>query len=164
MKKQIIILAIIITILSLNKNIQNQETIRFRIIANSNTQEDQALKRKIVNNLKEELTYSNATTIEEEREYIKRNLPTFKEKIEETLKEEQQERTYEINYGMNYFPEKEFQGTTYQEGEYESLVITLGDAKGKNFWCILFPPLCMVDEEEDIEYKSFIKEALSKFF
>ena len=152
------------TILSLNKNYQQQEMIRFRIIASSDNENDQTLKRKIVKNLKEELTYSKATTLEEEREYIQKKLPTFKEKIEETLKEEQDERSYEIHYGMNYFPEKEYQGTTYEEGNYESLVVTLGEGKGENFWCILFPPLCMVDEEEDIEYKSFIKEALSKIF
>ena len=67
---------------------------------------------------------------------------------------------------MNYFPEKEYKGIYYEEGEYESLVITLGNGIGENFWCILFPPLCLVDEEEttDIEYTSIIKELINKYF
>ena len=160
MKKIVIIMAIIIGVLSLNKSttIPN-ESIRFRIIANSNSEVDQNLKKEIISNIKEELINSNATTIEEEREYLKRKLPTFEEKVKSVVEE-----PFTINYGENYFPEKEFQGITYQEGFYESLVITLGEGKGNNFWCILFPPLCMIEEEEDVEYKSFIKEALSKFF
>ena len=65
---------------------------------------------------------------------------------------------------FNYFPKKEHNGIIYEAGEYESLVITLGQGEGDNFWCILFPPLCMVDENEDIEYKSIIKEVLKKIF
>ena len=52
----------------------------------------------------------------------------------------------------------------YSEGMYESLVITLGAGEGDNFWCILFPPLCMIDENEDYEYKSFFKEIFNKFY
>ena len=54
----------------------------------------------------------------------------------------------------------------FEAGEYESLVVEIGEAKGNNYWCILYPPLCMVDYEKDekIEYKSKIYEVLSKWF
>ena len=70
---------------------------------------------------------------------------------------------------MNYFPEKKYKGTVYKEGEYESLVVTLGDGLGANFWCVLFPPLCLLDAEDEeqlsnVEYKSFIKELIDKYF
>ena len=160
MKKTIIIFAILLGLLSLYKfQSLPEETIRFRIIANSNSLEDQKIKKDIVKNIQEELLNSNANTIEEERQYLVNNLPTLEEKIKELI-----EDPFIINYGQNYFPEKEFQGITYEEGMYESLVITLGEGKGNNFWCILFPPLCMIDEEEDVEYKSFIKEAFRKIF
>ena len=75
---------------------------------------------------------------------------------------------YDINYGENYFPEKEYKGVSYEEGNYESLVITLGDGLGDNFWCVLFPPLCLLEAEENdtnkIEYTSFIKEIIDKYF
>ena len=65
---------------------------------------------------------------------------------------------------MNYFPKKELNNEVYEEGMYESLVITLDEGKGDNFWCILFPPLCMIEENEDYEYKSFFKELIVSIF
>ena len=47
---------------------------------------------------------------------------------------------------------------------YESLVITLGEGKGDNFWCILFPPLCMIEDNEEYEYKSIIKDLIKIIF
>ena len=75
---------------------------------------------------------------------------------------------FQVNYGYNYFPEKKYKGITYNEGFYESLVITLGEAEGDNWWCVLFPPLCLMEEDEEkieeVEYKSFIKEIIDKYF
>ncbi|MBE6157660.1 MAG: hypothetical protein E7160_02580 [Firmicutes bacterium] len=170
MKKIIIFLAIIITILSLNKEekvVIPKNSIRFRVIANSNSKEDQIIKKKIVYNLSNnilELENKNMN-IENSREYIKNTLPEFKQVIEQTLNNQ----NYKINYGINHFPEKEYKGTVYEEGDYESLVITLGDGLGENFWCVLFPPLCLLEAEDeqdttDIEYKSFIKEVIDKYF
>ena len=66
---------------------------------------------------------------------------------------------------MNYFPEKEYKGTIYEEGEYESLLITLGSGEGNNWWCVLFPPLCLIEaeESEEVEYSFFIKELFEKY-
>ena len=160
MKKTLIIISIIILVLCLLKNTyQNEETIRFRIIANSNSIEDQKLKKEVLNNISKELLSNNSTNINEERKYIKEKLPLFEQKIKEKT------NNYSINYGYNYFPEKIYKNKTYKAGEYESLVITLGEGTGNNFWCILFPPLCMIDEEEEkIEYKSLIKEVINKYF
>ena len=157
MKKIIIILSVIITILCINKPTQNNETIRFRIIANSNKEEDQMLKKEILHDISNDLINKKISTISEERKYLISQIPTFKSKIEK------KEDKYTINYGQNHFPEKELNGKKYKEGEYESLVITLGEGKGDNFWCILFPPLCMIDDE-DIEYKSIIKNVINKVF
>ena len=160
MKKIVIIISMTILILCIFKNAyQNEDTIRFRIIANSNSIEDQQLKREVLNNISKELLNSNPTNINEERKYIKEKLPLFEQKVKETT------NNYSTNYGYNYFPEKTYKGKTYEAGEYESLVITLGEGTGNNFWCILFPPLCMIDEEEEkIEYKSLIKEVINKYF
>lgn len=115
-------------------------------------------KKEIVKSISDTLINSNVKTVEEERKYIKAQIPTFEKQINKSTKD------YSINYGQNYFPKKEHNGIIYEAGEYESLVITLGQGEGDNFWCILFPPLCMVDENEDIEYKSIIKEVLKKIF
>ena len=76
--------------------------------------------------------------------------------------------SYTLDYGMHYFPKKEYKGVIYEEGEYESLLVTLGEGNGKNWWCVLFPPMCLREAEEnntdDVEYKSFIKTIIEKYF
>ena len=74
--------------------------------------------------------------------------------------------SYDINYGNNYFPIKEYKGIKYAAGNYESLVIKLGKGVGDNWWCVLFPPLCMLDESENIDnrqYQLYTKEIINKF-
>lgn len=173
MKKITIILAIVIAILVLNKEekvVIPKEAIRFRVIANSNQEKDQLLKKKVVNKLKENLITLEfpSQDIETSRLTLKNNLPRFDKMVQDTLGEENSNEEYTINYGSNYFPKKEYKGVVYEEGEYESLVVTLGNGLGDNFWCVLFPPLCLMDEEEenisDVEYTSFIKEILDKYF
>lgn len=167
MKKLIIIVAIIVCILSLNKNyeLNKNNTIRFRVIANSDTLEDQEIKKEIVKNVSGVINESQkSTSIEETRAYINNKLPDFNEVVEKTLLENNDKRDFKINYGLNYFPKKELNNEEYPEGMYESLVITLGKGQGDNFWCILFPPLCMIEEKEDYEYKSFIKEIFDSIF
>ena len=163
MKKTIIILSIIILILCINKQEYRipKDSIRFRVIANSNNIEDQQIKYKVVNSLKSNLINTNkSTNIVETRNYIQENLPLFTNIVDKTL---DNKKNFNINYGKNYFPEKEYNNVTYPEGEYESLVVTLGDGEGDNFWCVLFPPLCF-DEKEDYHYKSFIKEIFDNIF
>ena len=164
MKKTLIIIAIIIVIMSLSKNetiIIPKESIRFRVIANSNSKEDQMIKERVVSKLKNNLKSLKYTpkNINDTRQSINENLKV----IDETLKQEVKD--YSIKYDYNYFPEKVYKGIYYEEGEYESLVITLGEGVGNNFWCVLFPPLCLIDEnEEEVEYTSFIKELIDKYF
>jgi stage II sporulation protein R len=164
MKKTLILIAIIIVVMSLSKNdtiIIPKESIRFRVIANSNTKEDQMIKEKVVSKLKKSLSSLTYTpkNINDTRKSIKDNLKIIDETIRQEVKD------YSINYGYNYFPEKVYKGIYYEEGEYESLVITLGEGIGNNFWCVLFPPLCLIDEEQDeVEYTTFIKELIDKYF
>lgn len=167
MKKLVIIIAVIISILSLNKsyNLNQNNTIRFRVIASSDTLEDQTLKKEIVKNVSGVINESQKfTSIEETRTYINQKLPEFNEVVEKTLLENNDKRDYKVNYGLNYFPKKEYNNEEYPEGMYESLVITLGEGQGDNFWSILFPPLCMIEDNEDYEYKSFIKEIFDNIF
>lgn len=172
MKKIIIIAIILILLINCPRNnlIIPDQAIRFRIIANSNSEEDQELKKEIIKNISKDIINisSSSTTIEEVRKNINNKLPNINNKINKLLENQNIKADYEINYGVNYFPEKEYKGITYEEGNYESIVIKLGEGKGENFWCVLFPPLCLLEVEEknnaDIEYTSFIKEIIDKYF
>ena len=106
---------------------------------------------------------STSITRNKIKESIKENLPNFKNDVESVLNNEN--ANYKIEYGMNYFPEKNYKGIYYEEGEYESVVIQLGEGKGDSFWCVLFPPLCFLEGEEsnsdEVECTSFIKELIN---
>ncbi len=173
MKKLLIILSIIVLALTITKKenvIVPTNSIRFRVIANSNTEHDQEVKKDLIKNLYTEIRYINTyfKDISSSRKIIQENIHNFDKVIEKTIENEPYNNTYNINYGINHFPEKEYKGVIYQEGDYESLVITLGEGLGDNFWCVLFPPLCLLEAEDTetdkVEYTSFIKEIIDKYF
>jgi len=169
MKKLLVLFSIVLLFLSYNKYQKKieipKESIRFRIVANSNSNEDQKLKMKIVNNLKKELIHTEQLhSIKETRLYIEKKLPKIEQIVEKTIKNNNSNNSFHINYGKNFFPEKNYKNIKYKSGKYESLVIELGKASGNNFWCVLFPPLCFTEQEENIEYKSIIKELIDKYF
>ena len=173
MKKIIIILlAVIITVLIFREQkevvIIPDSSIRLRVIPNSNSSVDQKIKLKVKeyleNNTIKELNNSN--NIEEVRNQIKENIPIIEKNIDTIFAQNNYNMKYNISYGYNYFPEKTYNSIKYKEGYYESIVIKIGEAKGDNWWCVLFPNLCLVDLEnkEDIEYESWIKETFIKYF
>jgi len=174
MKKILLVTALMLGIIICNQNSDQvvipSNAIRFRVIASSDETEDQIIKNKVKENLQIEVrnVLNSTDSIEQSREKLQSNIDLFSNSIEQTLSLENKEKDYKINYGMNYFPEKTYKGVIYPEGEYESLVVTLGNGKGSNFWCILFPPLCLLEAEEtakdEVEYKSFVKEVLDKHF
>ena len=174
MKKIItIIVLIILMIVTMSKEeevIIPKDAIRFRVIANSNDLKDQQEKKKIAKTLGNNITklLKNLNSLQETRTTLKKNINTFTTTIQEEMKNDNYDNNVEVNYGMNYFPEKTYKGVKYKEGEYESLVVTLGKGEGNNFWCVLFPPLCLLEAEEDdtneVEYTSFVKELIDKYF
>lgn len=176
MKKIISVLIILVIVFFMsNKGSEEviipQEAIRFRVIANSNSKQDQAEKKKVAKKLAEDVTdlIKDSDSIEEVREKLQSNVNNFSDLVNEQIKEDNYEGVVNVNYGNNYFPEKKYRGVVYDEGEYESLVVTLGSGSGDNFWCVLFPPLCLLEAEEDsditdVKYTSFVKELLDKYF
>ena len=174
MKKSIIIFILIILIYILignviaEKDIIPDEAIRIRVIANSNSEYDQNIKIKVKDNL-QSIMYKllkNTEDIESARNIIKNNINLVEDDIYTLLQREKYQLPFNINFGLNYFPKKEFKGITYDEGYYESVVVTLGEGLGDNWWCVLFPPLCMIEAEEstDVEYTTFVKNIIDKYF
>ena len=163
----LIIFIIFITNVNASKNIIPNEAIRLRVIANSNTEYDQKIKLKVRDNIQHKLyeLLKETKEIDSAREIINNNLNDIDRTVEQTLKSENYQNNYTINFGQNYFPQKKYKGITYKEGYYESLVVTLGEGKGDNWWCVLFPPLCLLEAEEsdEVEYKFFVQELLEKY-
>ena len=160
MKKILIILFIISVIFMLIKNEETvmipDESIRFRVIANSNDKEDITIKeyltKKIIDNNKE---LFESESINDSRQKINNSIDKLNLLINNTFSELNYNKDYKVNYGINYFPEKKYKGIKYKEGYYESLVVTIGEGKGNNYFCVMYPPLCLIDESnlDDAEYK-----------
>lgn len=167
MKKIIYLLLFVIVIIFVSKPRYNLsgDMVRFRVIPNSNSSIDILIKEKVVNELST-LLFKDSNDINETRNNVVNNLDKVNLSIDKVFKENNYNLKYKVKYGMNYFPRKEYNNIEFEAGEYESLVVEIGEAKGNNYWCILYPPLCMVDYEKDekIEYKSKIYEVLSKWF
>lgn len=143
------------------------DAIRIRVVPNSNSDYDQEIKGKVRMSLESTMyeLLKDSKDSDEAREIISSNINTVENNVKDILQKERYDKDYKVNFGYNYFPEKEYKGVTYEEGYYESLLVTLGEGKGDNWWCVLFPPLCLVEAEEktDVEYKSLIKEVLDKY-
>lgn len=144
-----------------------EDALRIRVIANSNSEYDQMIKNKVKENIQYKLynLLKDTKGVEEARSIINSNLNYIDDEVNNTLKNNDYNLDYTINYGLNYFPSKEYKGTIYDEGYYESLVVTLGSGEGDNWWCVLFPPLCLLEasDSDDVEYTSYVKELIEKY-
>ena len=174
MRKTIILLLIIGCFYLFVSNVMAEkvtipdDALRIRVVPNSNSDYDQEIKGKVRGELEVTMydMLKEADSSEEARSIIKDNLEQIKVDVGDVLKNNNYDKPFEVNFGYNYFPEKEYKGVTYDEGYYESLLVTLGEGKGDNWWCVLFPPLCLIeaDENADVEYKSLVKELIDKYF
>ena len=144
-----------------------EDALRIRVIANSNSEYDQRIKNEVKENIQGKLydLLKDTKGVEDARVVINSNLDYIDSEVNKTLKLNNYDLGYTVNYGMNFFPKKEYKGTVYEEGYYESLVVTLGSGEGDNWWCVLFPPLCLIEAEEsdDIKYTSYVKELIEKY-
>jgi stage II sporulation protein R len=161
------------------------EAIRLRILANSDNKEDQTVKRYIRDRVNAQITewVKDITDINEARKQIEDRLPEIKKVVGQALEDKDLSSSYDVKYGSNVkFPTKIYGNYIYPAGEYEAILITLGDGKGANWWCVLFPPLCFLDfsngdavdgsagtreevgqvQKEDVEVKFFVVELFQK--
>ena len=174
MKKILLIICIIILMSCLSK-VQSKEVkiptdaIRLRVLANSNSEEDQKIKMKVSIEIQKEITklLKDTKNTEEAKMIINNNMQLLNMKVAEILKKENINTTYTLTYGNAFFPEKKYNGVIYEKGYYETLLVTLGSGEGNNWWCVLFPPLCLMEAEEtdtdEVEYKFFVQELLDQY-
>ncbi|MFD1359292.1 stage II sporulation protein R [Fictibacillus halophilus] len=126
-----------------------EESIRLRILANSNTPADQKLKRDIRDEVNAQITtwVDELSTLSEAREIIREQLPAIEKIVQNKLSEAGIEKTFSVELNKVAFPTKMYGDYIYPAGQYEAVLITLGEGEGKNWWCVLFPPLCFLDFE-----------------
>lgn len=149
----------------------SDKIIRFHVIANSDSEEDQNVKLEIRDELLgehgEEL--SKLKSREESIQYLNTNLKEIEAKANSILKRENKNYTALAVLGKSQFPIKQYGDLTLPAGEYTSLRIVLGEGGGKNWWCVMFPPLCFIDithartsKESSDQLKKVINEEENK--
>lgn len=168
-----IALGLIISLISLytfdvykNRESYKNDLIRFHVIANSDSLKDQALKIKVRDRVMKEMHDKfNTKDIKEAQRIVNENL----EYVEKVAREEM--KKYGYNYsvkavlGESKFPTKSYGSIALPAGTYNALRVVIGSGEGKNWWCVLFPPLCFIDVKNgltDEKTKGELREVLSE--
>jgi stage II sporulation protein R len=113
--------------------------VRLHIIANSDADYDQAVKLEVRNAILEKIKNKN-------KNEITSNLNELEDTANEVLAQNNFDYTAKAVYGKFYFPKKEYKNMTLPAGEYYGVRIILGKGNGHNWWCVMYPPLCVSDD------------------
>lgn len=121
--------------------------VRLHVLANSDTAEDQALKRKVrdavVSYMKPYmLTSANRTEAEK---ILAAHLPAIQEIARDVVRDNGFDYPVQVELGKHPFPTKTYGNLSLPAGNYQAVRVLIGKAEGQNWWCVLFPPLCFVD-------------------
>lgn len=163
-----LLILVIVGALILPQN-QDYDYLRLHIRANSNMAIDQNVKYEIKNVVVEFLTpiFSNVKSKVDAIQIVENNRIKLKNLCDKVLKENNFSYVSNVKINNEYFPTRQYQNTTLQSGFYDAVIIELGEAEGDNWWCVMYPPLCFVNNFENnmqIKYKSKILEWLSNLF
>lgn len=182
-KKQIMLLALAVlsllaytswNVYSNQRQLSNDDFIRLHVIANSDTDADQQLKLKVRDGVikvvnkdlaREAMASHDGNSeiaqldIQQSREYIKENLKDFEKVAKEIIKDNGYNYSVKAVLGVRWIPEKTYGNVTFPAGNYEALNIVIGEGKGQNWWCVLYPPLCLIGANGPSEKNP--KEALN---
>ncbi|ONI45844.1 stage II sporulation protein R [Candidatus Epulonipiscioides gigas] len=124
-----------------------EEVIRFHILANSDTTEDQLIKEHVRDAVigHMEPILSKASSVEESRELLNENMNLMKEISEDVIKLWGKDYAINIELADTPFPTKKYDNVVFPTGIYEACRILIGEANGQNWWCVMYPPLCYLD-------------------
>jgi len=135
--------------------------IRFHVIANSDDDIDQKLKLKVRDSVLKYISpkLSTCTSIEQSRKIINNENKNIKKIAEKIIKQNGFKYSVVTNLSQENFPVKTYGNITLPQGKYEAYRIIIGTGTGKNWWCVMFPPLCFVDiTKGNVSYQKTEKE------
>lgn len=130
-----------------------ESVVRLHVLANSDSDEDQALKLKVRDGV---LSYVSPRVIDSQsREEAERILQNELENIQkiaaETVAREGYNYSVRVTLTVEEYPTRNYEAMSFPSGEYISLRVMIGEAEGQNWWCVLFPPLCLSAASESVE-------------
>lgn len=131
-----------------HQEVSAEDAIRLRILANSDSIGDQALKREIRDQVNAEITewVGGVESFDEAASTIKTNIKELEAIVAKELQNRGISQNYKVEFNTDVsFPTKLYGNIVYPAGLYNAVLITLGEGQGENWWCVLFPPLCFLD-------------------
>ena len=139
-------LAIVLSLLPIHGESEIYENVlRLHVVANSDSEVDQTLKLKVRDEVlksTQEL-FIDCKTRDEAKEVLAKNLDLIQRVAQSTVISEGYSYTATVELGEEEYPTKNYESCCFPAGEYLSLQIKLGEARGQNWWCVLFPPMCV---------------------
>ena len=136
------------------------KVLRLHVIANSDSAEDQALKLKVRDALLLQggEVFASGSTKESAEKAACKNLQSFLQTAEKTIRESGKSYNVCISVGKSSFPTRVYENITLPAGEYDALRVVIGEGKGKNWWCVMFPPLCLPAAERKQELSDVLSD------
>lgn len=174
-KKGLILLLLLLALVPMrvyyeNRKMQEEiaeKILRFHVIANSDSQEDQELKLKVRDAvglyMKDEMKYVNSR--EEAEQTANANLENIEKIAKEVIEKEGKSYTVNASVGQVDFPVKTYGNYSFPAGTYEALEVVIGEGGGRNWWCVMYPNMCFqgsMYEVIDKEAKTSLREVLTE--
>ncbi len=152
-----------------NNEKNNYDYLRLHIRANSNSAIDQNVKYEVKDFLVGFLTpyLSNVNSKKDAENIINKLSYNLENECEKILNKKGFNYSVNIKISNEYFPTRTYSNTTLESGFYDAVIVELGEAKGDNWWCVMYPPLCFVNKNENsiqIKYKSKFYDWFKKIF
>lgn len=131
----------------------SNRVLRLHVLANSDSEQDQALKLKVRDRILAESAgmLDSISNLKEAESAVKSRIPQLKAAAADEIKKQGYDYPVEVELTNMYFTTREYDEVTLPAGNYEALRVTIGKAEGHNWWCVIFPPMCLPAAEEPKE-------------
>lgn len=138
--------------------------IRFHVIANSDSKEDQELKLKVRDEVIEALSakLKDSKSLEEARILLEDNMDYVSSVAKKVIEENNYNYDIKTTLSKENFPDKIYGDYIFPQGNYEAFRVVIGDGSGQNWWCVMFPPLCFVDETKNVVNSEELDSSIEK--
>ncbi len=169
-KKYLVLIILAVSYLHLNifaSQIAQQakdNVLRFHVVANSNTMQDQLIKENVRNAvlLHMQDALKTSSSVAESKQLIHDNMEQITQIAQQVISNWGKDHDVKVVIDTTQFPTKSYGDIVFPAGEYEACRILIGEAVGENWWCVMYPPLCYVDEVTDcVEVEGDLENTLT---